>query len=333
MNSRERFIATFHFGHPDRVPFYDDDIGEETLRRWHKEGMPEASDLARLFGLETWETVPVNRDMIPRFGGRLRSRKDFYRLQRSYDPDDEARCPSNWEDLVEKWRQRDHPLGIDAWPGFLRPLNVSDPATLKDLIRLMYLDSEFVSAMTGFITDFSIRSMERALEEVEIDYAVIREPIAENRGPVIPPSLFNKYVIPCYGRITKKLHSHGIDVIILSTFGNVKSLIPLCLEAGVNGLKCGGTRNANQDYVSLRERYGRRLLLIGGIDVEVLTRDKAAIRSEILSKVPHLIRSGGYVPTVDNRVREHVPFENYAYYRTLVAQLALADRDSLPCGT
>jgi hypothetical protein len=330
LNARDRFISTLHFGAVDRVPFHDDEVREEVLERWRSQGMPKASHLSELFGLDRWETVPLNLGMIPKFRGRLRSRKDFERLQGSYDPDEASRYPDNWGDLVDQWRARDYPLGIDAWPGFLRPLSVSDPSSLKDLIRLMYLDPELLGEMTAFIADFSIRLAESALREVVIDYAIMREPIAENKGPVIPPSSFNRFVIPCYRRIARKLRSHGVDVIILSTSGNVAGLIPLCLEAGVNGLKCGGTRRAGIDYVSLRKRYGRRLLLIGGIDVEALTRDKRSIRAEILSKVPYLIRSGGYIPMVDNRVRGNVLFENYAYYRELVTNLAQKRDVSFP---
>ncbi len=325
MNARERFVATLHFGPVDRFPFHDDEVRAETIERWRREGMPEGSDLCQLFGLERWETVPLDLGMVPKFRGRLRSRRDFRRLRESYDHQEASRYPGNWDDLVRGWGERDYPLGIDAWPGFLRPLNVSGPASLRDLIRLMYLDPEIVEEMTVFIAEFSIQVTERALREVEIDYAVMREPIAENRGPVIPPSLFDRFVIPCYRRIAKELRRQGIDVIIFSTSGNVSSLIRLCLEAGVNCLRCGGTGRAGIDYVSLRREYGRRLLLIGGIDVETLARGRQAIRTEIMSKVPYLLDSGGYIPMVDNRVRDDVPYENYAYYRDLLRTLVMEE--------
>jgi uroporphyrinogen decarboxylase len=137
------------------------------------------------------------------------------------------------------------------------------------------------------------------------------EPIAENKGPVISPLSFQRFIIPCYKKIVKLLHNHGIDIVILSTFGNVKKLIPLCLEVGVNGLWCRGTSHTDVDYVSLRKKYGNKLVLIGGIDINSMTQDKVTIKAEVMSKVPYLISSGGYIPMLDGRIRENIPFENY----------------------
>ena len=43
------------------------------------------------------------------------------------------------------------------------------------------------------------------------------------------------------------------------------------------------------------------------------------IRREIMEKVPPLLDSGGYIPLADGRVREDVLYENYLYYRELLA--------------
>ena len=58
--------------------------------------------------------------------------------------------------------------------------------------------------------------------------------------------------------------------------------------------------------------------MIGGIDLDALRQNKAAIRREVEEKVPPLIADGGYVPLADGRVREDVPFEHYVYYRKLL---------------
>ena len=50
----------------------------------------------------------------------------------------------------------------------------------------------------------------------------------------------------------------------------------------------------------------------------------SVIRREIETKVPPLLEQGGYVPLADGRVRANVPFENYAYYRELLAKITRA---------
>jgi hypothetical protein len=40
-----------------------------------------------------------------------------------------------------------------------------------------------------------------------------------------------------------------------------------------------------------------------------------------MEKVPPLLDSGGYIPLADGRVREDVLYENYLYYRELLADV------------
>jgi uroporphyrinogen decarboxylase len=55
--------------------------------------------------------------------------------------------------------------------------------------------------------------------------------------------------------------------------------------------------------------------------LDALRKDKTAIRQEIEEKVPPLIADGGFIPLADGRVRADVPFENYVYYRRLLARV------------
>lgn len=90
----------------------------------------------------------------------------------------------------------------------------------------------------------------------------------------------------------------------------------------MNALWCGAAQASGVDYVELRREFGGDLLLIGGLDVRVLAQDRRAMEEEILSQVPPLLEQGGYVPLVDGRVRSHVPFENYVFYRELIRELS-----------
>jgi uroporphyrinogen decarboxylase len=95
-------------------------------------------------------------------------------------------------------------------------------------------------------------------------------------------------------------------------------LIPSILKWGFNCLWACEVNTAAMDYRELRKELGRDLRLIGGIDLDVLRQGKEAIKREIEEKVPALLADGGYLPLADGRVRDDVPFENYAYYRRLL---------------
>jgi len=71
------------------------------------------------------------------------------------------------------------------------------------------------------------------------------------------------------------------------------------------------------DLIALRKKYGKNLLMIGGIDKHALIEGKSSIKEEVYSKIP-LIQEGGYIPTPDHRVPPDVPLDNYLYYLTLI---------------
>lgn len=329
MNARERFLETLRFGEPDRVPHYDQSVCEDTLERWHREGLPRDVSAEEFFELDHWELfgpredVSLNLYRIPEFEGELKTQADFERLKRSYDPTTPEHYPADWDQHVRRWRDRDYPVGITAWRGFFQSLAVGDWPSLLNLLYMIHNAPRLLTEMVELLADFTLALIEKALSEVEFDYAILDEPIASHHAPVIAPTSFRRFVIPAYRRIVNRLRAAGIEVIIFDTHGAVKPLIPLCLEAGVNALWCGAARASGVDYVELRREFGRDLLLIGGLDVRVLEQDRRAIEEEILSQVPPLLEQGGYVPLVDGRVRSWVPFENYVCYRELIRELSI----------
>ena len=79
---------------------------------------------------------------------------------------------------------------------------------------------------------------------------------------------------------------------------------------------------AGEDPVALRRRYGKDLLLVGGIDKRALAKDRRDIEREVLAKAPFLLEHGGWIPSIDHAVPPDVPLENYRYYLSLLRKLA-----------
>jgi uroporphyrinogen decarboxylase len=119
-------------------------------------------------------------------------------------------------------------------------------------------------------------------------------------------------MVPEYKRVTSFLKDHGIWINILDCDGNINSLVPLWLEAGINCM-FPLERRAGTDPIKLREIYGKKVLLMGGVDKTSLIRGRKAI-SEELKKLEPLVDEGGYIPHVDHRVPPDIPYETYLYY-------------------
>ncbi len=131
-------------------------------------------------------------------------------------------------------------------------------------------------------------------------------------GPLISPKHFEEFMLPNYKKVTNLIRSKGVDIVMVDTDGNHEAITGLFMEGGVNCLypleKASGL-----NAVKLREKYGRRLLLIGNIDKRLLTAGLKYIDKE-LERLKPLIEEGGYIPSVDHAVPADVPFKHYVYY-------------------
>jgi len=150
------------------------------------------------------------------------------------------------------------------------------------------------------------------VREVELDFASWWEDMCFNKGPLISPRMFDEFMVPRYKKITDFLKQHGVTINIVDCDGNINELVPLWLKAGVNCMFPLEIAAGSKPEV-LREKYGREVLLMGGIDKRALAAGKEAIDRE-LEKIPPLIEQGGYIPHVDHRVPPDVSYENYLYY-------------------
>ena len=245
----------------------------------------------------------------------IKDRSDFTRMKPRFKPDDLRRFPLNLTgEMIEYYNRRKFPLGVE-FPGFFAT-GRNFMGTERFLVSF-YRDPKLIREMMDFWGDFVTSTLETVVEQVRIDFAVSWEDMAYRKGPHISPQFFREFLQPQYGKVTNMLRSKGVDIIIVDSDGNMESLIPPLLESGVNGilpLEAGAGMNA----VSLREKYGQNLIMIGNIDKKALLAGPEAIKNEVESKLAKLVNYGGYVPSIDHEVPADVTLSNYRYYVRLL---------------
>ncbi len=352
MNARQRFLETLKFGRPDRPFLLPHWFFEETLERWQGEGLPADVDPGEFFGFDRYEVIPVCVGLFPPFRVQVleesserrvlidsdgvmkeekkpypsmprflkfpvKDRESWEKLKERLNPASPARYPRWWDDRKRSWKDRDYPLGINAGSFYGWPRNWIG---VENLSYLLYDDPDLVADMCRYLADFIVKVMERAVEEVELDFALIWEDLAFKTGPLISPELFRKFMLPGYKKVTLFLKGHGIDIILVDSDGNCDVIMPLWIEGGVTALYPFEVA-AGSNALATREKYGKKLAIIGNIDKRALAKGKKEIEEEVLSKVPPLLASGGYIPFVDHCVPPDVPFENFCYYLNLIRDL------------
>jgi uroporphyrinogen decarboxylase len=257
----------------------------------------------------------------------IKDRSDLTRMKPRFKPDDIRRFPLNLTgEMIEYYNRRKFPLGVE-FPGFFAT-GRNFMGTERFLIAF-HTDPSLIREIMDFWGDFVTATLETVVEQVRLDFAVSWEDMAYGKGPHISPRFFREFLQPQYGKVTSMLKSKGVDIIIVDSDGNIESLIPPLLESGVNGvlpLEAGAGMNA----VSLRERYGKNLIMIGNIDKRALLTGPEAIKNEVESKLTKLVNYGGYVPSIDHEVPADVTLSNYRYYVELLKTTLSATVGSLP---
>jgi hypothetical protein len=99
------------------------------------------------------------------------------------------------------------------------------------------------------------------------------------------------------------------------TAGRVTPLIPLWIDAGINGIALNRGAECGIGYARLRADFGSSLRLLGGIDWRSVMEGPRSIDAILERDVRPLLEQGGYIPHLDDTIRSYMPFDHFRYYR------------------
>ncbi|MBQ3706792.1 MAG: hypothetical protein II889_02685 [Clostridia bacterium] len=121
MTTRERFQRMYEHREADRIPIIDSPWAG-TLRRWHREGMPEGVDWRDYFGIDKVESIGV--DITPRYEVKVLEDTDRYQI---------ATTP--WGVTLKNFKE------LDSTPEFL-DYKVTSPEAWADAKARMTLEDD-----------------------------------------------------------------------------------------------------------------------------------------------------------------------------------------------
>ena len=127
---------------------------------------------------------------------------------------------------------------------------------------------------------------------------------------------------PHYRKITNLLKEHGVDIVSVDCDGWIDTLLPIWLENGVNTMFPIEVGTWNASIAPWREKYGKDLRGVGGMNKTVFARDYQAVDQEV-ERLRPLMELGGYIPCPDHRIAPDAKFENVQYYCEKMKSLTL----------
>jgi hypothetical protein len=321
MNSRERFIQTMNYTHPDRPPLFEDGIREDVIKDWRTQGLGKKDRLESMFTFDVREEIEPILEPLPTPSHWPKTSAGLQQLSNKLNAEDPKRLPDDWGNKVKEWKNRQFPLILRVHRGYFLTMGVHGWHRFTDAIQLLIDRPNMIELWMDIYSNFSVKLITKILEEVDVDAALFSEPIGGNHGPLISPGMYSSLVLKSYMPILNTLKRLGVSTIIYRTYANTRILLPSVIEVGFNCLWACECQPQAMNYREIRREYGRDLRLIGGIDADCLRQNESNIQEEIMEIVPQLLEGGGYIPLADGRVREDVPFKNYIYYRKLLEEV------------
>jgi uroporphyrinogen-III decarboxylase len=135
---------------------------------------------------------------------------------------------------------------------------------------------------------------------------------------MISRKLCDAFLTPYYTAMLERAKDMGM-LIITDTDGDVTGLAPWLQSVGVDGV-LPLERQAGVDGVKLRQQFPT-LRMIGHFNKMVMPDGEQAMREEFERLVP-LMKSGGFIPSVDHQTPPGVPLANYRIYLRLLDEYA-----------
>jgi uroporphyrinogen decarboxylase len=339
MNSRERIDLSIRHREPDRVAIHDSPWFT-TVRRWHKEGLPEGTDPAVYF---RYEIAGVAADTSFRFPKETVEETEEYIIERN----SQGALLRNWKNATstpemigftitsrEAWEenkprlamardrmdwdrdleqnQKDCEAGMwcsyNAVIGYDRTQGIVGS---ENLLIAMKDDPEWVVDMFASGIELVIQCAEEMLAGgFHFDGAWIFDDMGYRNASLFSPQTYRELLFPQHKRLCDFLHARGLPV-ILHSCGCVRALVPQLIEAGFDCLQPLEVK-AGMDLIELKKSFGDKLAFMGGIDVRKMSDpDPHQIEEEIRTKIPFAMKGGGYIYHSDHSVPDDVSFERY----------------------
>jgi uroporphyrinogen decarboxylase len=341
MTSRQRVLAAFEHKEPDRVPCWCGASEEFWAMAKGELGLDDeelrlrfADDFRRVYARYAGPEQKLSEGASSRtiFGvercGMGYGQPMSHPLAEASlaEIDDYGWPDAQWMDVsgimaeAESYEGQFAILGGD-WSPFWH--DAIDLLGMENLYVRMYERPELVDALMGHLVDYyaavSRRIFEAAADAIDIFF--IGNDFGSQTGPLLGPDLFERFILPHLARLIDLGHSYGLKV-QLHCCGGFAPLIPLMIEAGLDGLHAVQPSCRGMDLRRLKRRFGDRILFNGAVDSHQVLIDGTpeTVRERTREVLEIMMPGGGYVAGASHdTILEETPLENVlAMFDTVV---------------
>jgi len=314
-------------GEPDRVPFYElfadaeimqavtgKELSLESLVEFHATlgydyvpiGIPMNYQYRRKQVDDTAALPHEQRTFVDDNQGMIENRQDF----------DAYPWPSVADSTLYYFEAASRIL-----PGGMK-IVISTTGIMENMVWLMgyipfsfaiYEDEQLVWDMFERIGTNHLAFVRRCLENgprESFGALVMGDDMGYNHGTMIAPDLMRKYVFPWQKKLVDLVHQYDLPF-ILHSCGNLDAIMDDLIDfVGIDA------KHSYEDKIlpvtEAKARYGERVAILGGVDMNFLcTSTEAQVRAYVRKVLSACMPGGGYALGTGNSVANYIPLANY----------------------
>ncbi len=349
MTSKERFARMFAHRDADRIPIIDEPW-TATIERWRREGMPEDVHFAEFFGIDrvarfSCDNSPRYEEKIleetedkivktTRWGVTLQDWKhaasaphflDFTIVDRPSWEQAKARMAPAADRIPWARLEKEYPqwikdgLWIEAglWFGF--DVTHSWMVGTERLLMALAEDPEWCMDMFSHQLETHLALYDRVWD-AGYRFDAVRWPddMGYKGTQFFSLNMYRELLKPFHQRAIEWAHAKGVKA-HLHSCGDVNPFVEELIGIGLDALNPLEVK-AGMDPVRLKQQYGDKLVLHGGINAVLWDRPDE-IRAEMEKTVPALKENGGYIFSSDHSVPSSVSLDDFRHIVELAKTL------------
>ncbi len=324
MTSRERVLAALKIQQPDRVPWVESSVHNTLAEKLLKRSDFEKANVTQLFAMPGSRIPPAVLEVLaldnlnfsvapPRFvvsqnvegmdmviDGLIKTEADLAKVVLPDPESDEFYRPA--KEFISRYRSSGKALGITT------RLGVSTTYLSMGMTHFslqIYENRDFVLKLMDIFIDWACKAIPK-INELGFDFMIIPEDLAWKQGPLFSPKMFRELFLPRMKRAAERIKMPWI----YHSDGNLLPILDDLLTLGMNGL--ANIEPSAMDINVLKKKYGKRLCLVGNIDLHyTLTRGTPEeTEAEVKKRIQEVGPGGGYILASSNSLAPYCKPEN-----------------------
>lgn len=227
---------------------------------------------------------------------------------RRYEPPDPG-APRRLEtlrDLVARYKGRRaicfHHRAAFMWSAYL--------VGMDNLLAAFLLEPELAETLMDKVLESNIAVVRGAIR-AGAEVIVLGDDYAHNRGPMMSPAVFERFILPRLKRMVDAIHEEGAFCVKHSD-GNIYPLLDMIVGTGADGINPIEPA-AGMDLATARRRTQGKVCLVGNIDCGRLLPHGTVgeVREAVRRAIADAGAEGGFILSSSNSIHSSVKPENF----------------------